>query len=87
MESAIPGRLMPLCSPSMPPLSTSQRTSLPRTAAHAQLDQAVAEQDAGAGAELAGKVGEGRGDAGRVAREHLCGVMVTTEPVFSRTGS
>ncbi len=60
----MPGRLMPLCSPSMPPLMTSQSTSLPRTPAHAQFDQAIAEQDAGAGREFAGEIGERGGDAG-----------------------
>ena len=32
IDKAMPGRLMPLCSPSRPPLMTSQSTSLPRTA-------------------------------------------------------
>ena len=40
-------------------------------AAHAQFDQAVAEQDAGAGREFASEIGERRGDAGGMCREHL----------------
>ena len=62
----MPGRLMPLCSPSMPPLMTSQSDVFAAVldGAHAQFDQAVTEQDAGAGDEFAGEIGERGGDAG-----------------------
>ena len=42
----MPGRLMPLFSPSMPPLMTSHSTSLPTNGCHAQLDQSIGEQNA-----------------------------------------
>ena len=54
--------------------------------ANAQFNQTVAEQDAGAGAELAGKIGNVV--EMRVAFPGTSfGVMVTTEPVLSRTFS
>ena len=46
VRTRTPGRLMPLCSPSMPPLTISQATSSPFDLVDAQLDQSVGEQDA-----------------------------------------
>ena len=45
-RTGMPGRLMPLFSPSMPPLTISQITSLAVDLVDAQLDQAVGEQNA-----------------------------------------
>ena len=71
-RTGMPGRLMPLFSPSMPPLMMSQITSSPIDFVDAQLDQAVGEQDARA---LLDVFGEGlesgaheRCGAGHVAR-------------------
>jgi hypothetical protein len=58
-RTGMPGRLMPLCSPNMPPLTISQWTSPSSDFVNAQLDEAVGEQNARALLDVFGQGLEG----------------------------
>ena len=86
IDRATPGRLIPLCSPSMPPFNTSHRTSFPRTLrTRSSMRPSLSRMRAPG---LTSRARSGNVVEMRVAVPGTCcGVMVTTDPVFSRTGS
>jgi hypothetical protein len=93
-RTGMPGRLMPLFSPSMPPLMISQTTSSPIHFVDAQLDEAVGEQNARALLDVFRQGLEGGADqgcgAGNIARrdgEPLAGLEQHRLVIFQLGGA